>query len=501
MSYPAPGSGFDDAKLYRSLFHFAGVGIGIVDVRTGQFVRVNEKLCEILGYKEKQLIGRTVEELTHPDDHDRNLTEIDRLMRGDFSTMCLQKRYIRGDGTTFWALVHGTLLPSQTDAPTHSIAIVRDISSEKAAEQALQQSQERLRLIAESVEAVIWLCTPGAQEVLYVSPAYEQIWGRSCTGLYEDPHSFADTVHPEDRAGVLANLGKHERGIWEHEYRIIRPDGSVRWIYDRGCTLYDHAGEVTGLTGIAVDITDRKSTELQLTETVRALHQNTKELERMNRDLQQFASTVSHDLKAPLRAISGRVGMLSEDLGSNVAAEVQEHLSKLQDRVRDMEGMITGLLQYSRSSQKRSARELNVRDLVLQQIESMDVPAGFTVEVADDLPVITADPLQLGQVFANLIDNGIRHHDSANGLIAVNARIVEGHFEFIVTDDGPGIPEEERQRVFEMFESGRHHGDGSTGIGLALVKKLVEENGGNIHLTSGSRGSTFTFTWPLNAPL
>lgn len=497
MTHQETVPGIDDAELYRSLFHFAGVGIGIVDIRDGRIIRANDKLCDLLGYQEDELTGRNFLELTHPDDRSRNQAELEPLLRGETAGISIQKRYIRKDGTTFWALVNGTVLPNDTGRPSHTIAIIRDITSEKAADQALQQSREHFRLIAESIEAVFWLSSPHLREILYVSPAYEKIWGRSCASLYKEPHSFTDAVHPDDRAGVLDSLSKYERGVWEREYRIIRPDSRVRWIYDRGCTIYDCAGEPTGLTGIAMDITNRKSTELRLSETVRALHQNSKELERMNRDLQQFASAVSHDLKAPLRAISGRVGMISEELGNNVASEVQEHLSKLQERVRAMERMITGLLQYSRSSRKRSPRAVNVRDLVLQQLESMDIPEGFTVEVNSALPIVTADPLQLGQIFSNLIDNGIRHHDSPTGRIWVNGKARGNLQEFVVADDGPGIPEEERQRVFEMFESGSRHGAGSTGIGLALVKKLVEENGGSIRLNSGSRGSTFTFTWPL----
>lgn len=493
MTHPAPAPGFDEADLYRSLFQSAGVGIAIADLPNGTLLHANPKLSELLGYTAAELVGMSFQELTCADDRDRNQVEVERLVRGEISAFRIQERYQRRDGSRFWAQVDATLLGGQSSC---AVAIVQDITPEKAAEQALQKSHERYRLMVENIDAVFWLASPGAEEILYVSPAYERIWGRSCTSLYRDPLSFVEAVHPDDRAQADA-MDLHSRERWQVEYRIIRPDGSHRWICDRGYTIRDHAGESKGLTGVAIDITDRKSDELQLSETVRALHQNTKDLERVNRDLQQFASVVSHDLKAPLRAISGRVGMLSEDLGGNVASEVQEHLSTLQNRVKAMEGIITGLLQYSRSVQKSNPRNVSVRDLVLQQLDSMDIPDGFTIEVGAELPPVTADPLQLGQIFTNLIDNGIRHHDRPSGHISVHGRKNGTHHEFFIADDGPGIPEEERQRVFEMFESGRHHGAGSTGIGLALVRKLVEENGGAIYLDSGSRGSTFTFTWPL----
>jgi len=483
--------------FYRALFHRAGAGIIVIDVTDGRIVEANEKFRHLLAYREDELIGTAFAAIIHPDDRERSEAELERLLHCDGAEIHIAQRFLSRDDTTVWASLDTSLLLGDGEHPPQAIAIIRDVSAQTAAEQALQQSRERFRLITETIDAVLWLSDPGLEEMLYVSPAYERIWGRSCTSLYQRPRSFIEAIHPDDRAYFEA-LNLHGREQWECEYPIVWPDGSVRWIHDRGSAIRDHAGELKGLTGLALDVTDRKSKELKLSETVRALGENAKHLERMNLELQQFAGIVSHDLKAPLRAISGLVGMLSEDFGGAMAADAREHMNRLQERIRSMEGIISGLLEYARSSQAPNPRPVNVNDLVLQQLESLDIPDGFTVEIGSRLPTVTADPLQLGQIFSNLIDNAIRHHDRSTGRVLVNGSKYEQYHEFSVEDDGPGIPEGERRRVFEMFKSGKHHGMGSTGIGLALVKKLVEENGGSIVLSSSSCGSTFTFRWPTH---
>jgi PAS domain S-box-containing protein len=371
MTYSQPRPQFGDPELYRSLLDAAGVGIGIVDVRNGRIVHSNRELCELLGYSESELAGMSLPALTHPEDQSSIHTEVDRLIRGDSPRMGFQKRYMRKDGTTIWTLLTTTVLLGGSDRPSHTIAIIRDITAEKMA-------------------------------------------------------------------------------------------------------------------------------KLRLARMVRELHRQTRELAQVNSGLQEFTAMVSHDLKAPLRAISARAGMVCMELGDEASPQVKEHLAALQNRVRSMEAMINGLLNYSRAGRQCSRREINVRALLLKQLEAMDIPEGFTLEIADELPTVNADLFQLRQIFCNLIDNAIRHHDNMRGHVSITGRTCGNHHEFHVVDDGPGIPEEERERIFEMFESGRHHGAGSTGIGLAVVKRMVQENGGTIALTGGARGSTFTFTWPID---
>ena len=229
----------------------------------------------------------------------------------------------------------------------------------------------------------------------------------------------------------------------------------------------------------------------------------TGEAERRARELEQFAYVAAHDLKAPLRAIANLALWLKEDLEEKLTEQTREQLDLLRDRVARMHALIEGLLTYSRVGRtggEVEEVEVDSAVLVAETIDSLSPPAGFRIDVAPDMPKLRTDRLQLGQVFANLIGNGIRHHHREQGQIQVAGRDRGDHCEFTVSDDGPGIAPELHDKVFMMFQTLEVKDTGiNTGIGLALVKKIVEENGGTIELHSEpGRGSTFRFSWAKN---
>lgn len=223
------------------------------------------------------------------------------------------------------------------------------------------------------------------------------------------------------------------------------------------------------------------------------------ELERSNRDLDQFAYVASHDLKAPLRAIATLSGWLEEDLGEQLSENAKEQMSLLRSRVQRMDALIEGVLRYSRVGRMDTEGEwVDVAELVTEQIELIGPPPSFTVEVASDMPVLLTRRLRLSQVFANLITNAIKYHDRDHGRIEVSVEELSDElFRFSVADDGPGIPPQHHERVFMMFQTLQSRDEiESTGLGLSLVKKLVEEEGGSVELEKRTgRGATFRFTW------
>ncbi len=224
----------------------------------------------------------------------------------------------------------------------------------------------------------------------------------------------------------------------------------------------------------------------------------TAEAERRARDLEQFAYVASHDLKAPLRGISNLAGWLKEDLKDKLTPETAEQLGLLRDRVARMHALVEGVLAYSRIGRAEgSVEDVDTAKLVADTVDSIAPPPGFRVEVAPGMPRLSTDRLHLGQVFANLIGNAIHHHDRDHGVVRVSGRDLGDRCEFQVADDGPGILPEYQDKVFLMFQTLTvKDSGGNTGIGLALVKKLVEEHGGTITLSSGrGRGTRFEFAW------
>ncbi|MCP3962037.1 MAG: HAMP domain-containing protein [bacterium] len=224
------------------------------------------------------------------------------------------------------------------------------------------------------------------------------------------------------------------------------------------------------------------------------------ELERSNQDLDQFAYVASHDLKAPLRAIATLAGWIEEDLAERLEGEAKEQMGLLRSRVARMDALIEGVLQYSRAGRTETdSGVVDVGELLGQVIELQSPPAGFEVVVSPGMPTFSTNPLRLGQVFANLINNAIKYHDRSEGRVEIRAERRDRFYEFTVEDDGPGIAAQHHERIFKMFQTLQPRDEvESTGLGLALVKKLVEEEGGKIHLESEvGAGATFRFTWPI----
>ena len=254
------------------------------------------------------------------------------------------------------------------------------------------------------------------------------------------------------------------------------------------------------------EIVERKraETELQrLNETLELrIIARTAEAERRAKDLEQFAYVTSHDLKAPLRAIGNLAGWIEDDLQGKLNNETREQLNLLKDRVKRMHSLIVGLLEYSRVGRTEGSKDrVDTRELLEEIIDSLSPPKGFTINIGKGMPVLHADRLQLGQVFSNLISNSIKHHRRRKGKVWVSAEEKQEFIEFCVADNGPGIAPEYHKKIFMMFQT-LETADyaGNTGIGLALVKKIVQEQGGTITLDSAEgKGTRFRFTWPRGA--
>ncbi|HPD65096.1 MAG TPA: ATP-binding protein [Bacteroidia bacterium] len=242
---------------------------------------------------------------------------------------------------------------------------------------------------------------------------------------------------------------------------------------------------------VAQDISIQKENERKLKESLIAV-------EKANKELDQFAYIVSHDLKAPLRAINNLSEWIIEDLGE-VPEEVENHILLMRGRVNRMENLINGILEYSRvGRQKIEKSTVSVRDLVKDVIDNLAVTDRIAFHVEQGLPVLETEQITLQQVFSNLISNAVKYHDKPKGNVEIRCFENDNMVEFMVKDDGPGIPEEYHEKIFGIFQTIEARDTvESTGIGLSIVKKIIEEKGGKIWIESKEgKGTTFHFTWP-----
>lgn len=204
--------------------------------------------------------------LIHPEDEPKVNGMMDALLVGEISQWKLEFRMLHSNGSTPWVLSSGLVIRDHDDNVLRMVGTHTDISDRKQAEAALRSSEEKFRQLAENIREVFFLTTPDLNQILYISPAYEEVWGRSTKSLYKQPHSWFDLVHINDRERVAVtfrgNLQKEQD--FEQEYRIVRPDGSVRWVWVRAFPVLNELGVVERIAGIAEDITERKHSESEL---------------------------------------------------------------------------------------------------------------------------------------------------------------------------------------------------------------------------------------------
>ncbi|RYZ22401.1 MAG: HAMP domain-containing protein [Chitinophagaceae bacterium] len=235
-----------------------------------------------------------------------------------------------------------------------------------------------------------------------------------------------------------------------------------------------------------------------LNHMARTLDTNISELKRKNAELDQFAHIVSHDLKSPLRGIGNVVSWIEEDHDSELSPKVREYLGLIKGRLERGESLIGGILSYARVGREEDAPEaVSVKELVQEVVSNQDSSRGVRLELSPTLPVVHTERLPLFQVFSNLVGNAIKYNDKPDPRVLVYHTEHNDYYEFFVQDDGPGIAHAYHRKVFGIFQTlGERKGVESTGVGLAIVKKILEARGEQIRLDSEpGRGSVFSFTW------
>ena len=308
---------------------------------------------------------------------------------------------------------------------------------------------------------------------------------------------FLECVHPADLdvvRSILEQAIREERRVEEY-FRIIRPDGEIRVLQGRADVGRDETGKATQLDSILQDVTDRKRLEDELDGLIR-------ELWRSNEELEQFAYVASHDLRQPLRVVGSYVTLMEEELQGNLNDDAQEYMSFVRDGVRRMDRLITDLLTYSRVGRTSTdqpvcmgkAAEAAVTDL---QFEIEEAQA--TVVTFGTPPSVMGDESEMERLFQNLIGNAIKYHRPDHPpRVQITYEDKGEMWRVTVSDNGIGIPPEHAERIFGIFQRlhARNEFEG-TGVGLAIVKKIVERHGGAIRAEPGNgEGTTMAFTWP-----
>lgn len=359
---------------------------------------------------------------------------------------------------------------------------------------ALRQSQKQLfRATVESAPTAM-VMIDGEGCIVLVNAETEKLFGYARDELLSQPIEILvperfRPQHPDHRNAFLANPEPRGMGLGR-ELFALRKDGS-EFPVEIGLSPVETDDGLFVLSAIA-DITERKRYEDEL-------KQYAADLERTNKDLDEFAYVASHDLRSPLDAIKSLAEWIAEDNAETLPDASQRHIEQMRQRIGRLERLLDDLLQYSRAGRLRGEiEEVDTATLVRETVEVLSPPDGFSVSTNGELPTFHTARTPLEQVVRNLINNAVKHHDREQGTVAVTCRDAGRFFEFAVSDNGPGIAAEFHEQIFKMFETlkPRDEVEGS-GMGLSVIKKIVETYGGHVTVESGDdRGTTFRFTWP-----
>jgi len=365
----------------------------------------------------------------------------------------------------------------------------------------LEASEEKFRQIAENSQEVFFTTNTEFTQILYVSPAYDAIWGQPGTELAQNPERWMNAIHPEDRDGIqaLMKASSMTPGRFAWDYRIIRPDGSIRNLRSRGFPIRDRAGRVTRFSGIVEDVTERKNLELQLFQA--------QKMDAVGR----LAGGVAHDFNNLLTAINGYSELGLQRL--NERDPVYQDMKEILKAGERAAGLTRQLLAFSRK-QILQPRILYLNAVVIETERLLKRLIGEDVELlmilGKELGNVKADPGQLEQVIINLAvnardampDGGRLLIETANVDLdedyALHHRDVKpGRYVMLaVTDSGTGMPDSVKDHLFEPFFTTKEPGKG-TGLGLATVHGIVKQSGGHIGVYSEvGRGSTFKVYLP-----
>jgi PAS domain S-box-containing protein len=476
---------------YRNTFELAASGIAHIGMDR-RFIRVNRRLCEILGYPEEELIHLTGRQISHPDDLDVINEQRPRLYSGAIDAVRLEKRYVRKDRSIVWVKFTMTVERDAQGVPLYEIAVYDDITAQRDAEQQLRESEARFRQTFELAASGICHVIDG--HFVKVNRALCEILGYSERQLLGK--SVKDVSHPEDRDVTDAERARIRRGeiaSARFEKRYIRADGRVVWADIAIAMVRDAAGAPQYEVAVFDDITERKQQEAAL----RAAHE---ELKRSNAELEQFAYVASHDLQEPLRMVASYTQLLGRRYDARLDTDAREFMSYIVDGATRMKQLIEDLLAYSRVGTKQDVRPVSSEAALgraLFNLRTAIEEAGAAV-THDALPVVQADEPQLAQLLQNLIGNALKFRSDSVPRIHVAVSEEENEWHFAVRDNGIGIERQYFERIFMVFQ--RLHNKGEypgTGIGLAICKKVVERHGGRIWVESRpSEGSSFHFTLP-----
>jgi PAS domain S-box-containing protein len=457
----------------------------------------------VLAYHPDELIGRNFIAFVHPDDAPTVVAALQKHAADPGALGPLQVRVRHHEGS--WRHIEVVANPVAND-PTVGVINARDITERKRAEEALRASEERLRLAQEAAHLITWDRDLVTGKIVWSSSVTETL-GLPSGAFDGTEEGFFALVHPEDRGLARQSVARAvmEGAEYDLEFRLVMPDGNVHWVASRGHVTCDESGKPVRLLGIARDISQRKRVEEEIRrlnmELERRVEERTAQLETMNTELEAFTYCVSHDLRTPLRHLNGFTDLLLQHTATSPDETTAHYAHRITDASIKMGLLIDDLLTLSRTGRAQLLTRRVELSHLIAEVQRELAPAMENRRIAwiiGPLPAVEADPALLRQVVINLLSNAIKYtRPRPETRIEIGATDgANGETVLFVRDNGVGFDPQHAAKLFGAFQ--RLHSDREfegTGIGLAIVRRIVERHGGRVWAeTKLNHGATFYFT-------
>jgi PAS domain S-box-containing protein len=487
-------------KKFRAIYEQAPTGIAILDSISGQFTQINRRYCDIVGYSEEEILDLTFQDITHPDDLQADLDQMQQLLAGQIGSFQIEKRYIRKNGAIIW--VNLTCVPLWLEAtdPRQHMAMVQDITYRKKAEKAIQESEERFRLLSEAIPQQVWSAQPSGS-IDYVNQRVLQYFDCSFEDIIDQ--GWQRFLHPDDLPGCLERWDKARdtKQPYEIEFRLRQgKDQSYRWHLGRALPIIDQEGQVVKWFGTNTDITKMKELENQIRQTQKMEAVGT------------LAGGIAHDFNNILMGIVGFTELAKQKAGGN--EEVKRDLDEVLVAGQRAKELVQQILAFSRQDE-HERQPLEFQLVVKEICKFLRATLPATIEIRQNFTesptTILGNSSQIHQVVMNLCANAEYAMRENGGLLELRVDHVKGepdgrgihpdltgcsYIRLTVRDTGAGMTQDVVQRIFEPYFTTKPIGEGS-GMGLAVVHGIVTSHGGCIHVESEpGQGSSITIDFP-----
>lgn len=516
---------------FRKAFITSPDSININQLDNGKYVSINLGFTKIMGYTEDEVIGKTSLELNiweNPADRQRLVKELTES--GEVTN--LEARFVMKNGSVKHGMMSATII--HLNGIPHIISITRDITDRKISEELIRKSEEKYRLLAENISDVIWILDTETLRFLYCSPSVERLRGYTSEEIIGKPVSDALTTEAADyltslikeRANAILTGKASEGHFFTNEVEQPCKDGTFVWTEVVTSYYINKENGHVEVLGVTRDISARKQAEEALRESEikaevaqqlnsegeimrvnagleKRVAERTSQLEAANRELEAFAYSVSHDLRAPLRAIDGFSRFVLEDYGPKLDDEGKRLLGLIRSNTQKMDKLITDILALSRVT--RSQHKISKIDMakmavsMFHEAAAPEVIEKLSLSVGD-LPETYADPTYIKQVWLNLFFNAVKFSSlKEKPEIHINGYREDGFNIYCVSDNGVGFNQEYAHKLFGVFQR-LHRSDEfeGNGVGLAIVQRIIHRHGGEVWAEGAEgKGATFYFSLPV----